>query len=223
MTLRSWLFLFMATITALTAQKRNKDRVNIFLDGEFAFGLAAVAALNLRTGQELSGAEIDALKELDETEKAKKIALGLISRRPRSTVEIERHLRNKQVDDLVVEKVIDRLTAVELLDDAAFAAYWVEQRETFKPRSRLALRQELMQKGVSRTIIEAALGNVDENAAARRAAVKQARRWTHLPEDEYRRKLGRYLQRLGFPYDIIREITSVSWQALNEGEAFDGE
>jgi len=212
----------MATITALTAQKRNKERVNIFLDGAFAFGLSAVAAMNLRQGQELSGAEIAALKELDEAEKAKKISLGLISRRPRSAAEVERHLRKKQYDDLIIEKVIDRLTSVDLLNDADFAGYWVEQRETFKPRSRLALRQELMQKGVSRTIIDAAVNEVDERAAARHAAAKQSRRWTHLPEDEYRAKLGRYLQRLGFPYDIIRETTNSSWQTINEGEALQG-
>ena len=144
-----------------------------------------------------------------------------ISRRPRSTAEIERHLRKKQYDDLIIDKVIERLTAVELLDDAAFAVYWVAQRETFKPRSRLALRQELMQKGVSRAVIDTAVEEVDENSAARKAAVKQARRWTHLSEEEYRIKLSRYLQRLGFPYDIIRTISNMSWQALNEEEAFD--
>ncbi len=211
----------MANITALTTQKRNKDRVNIFLDGEFAFGLPAVAALNLRTGQELSDGEIAALQELDEVDKAKKSALGLIGRRPRSSVEIERHLRQKQIDDLVIDKVIERLTAVNLLDDKAFSEYWVDQRETFKPRSHLALRQELMQKGVSRDIIDAALENVDEREAARRAADKRTGRWEHLPENEFRAKLSRYLQRLGFPYDIIRDITNSSWQALDDGEAFD--
>ena len=211
----------MARITALTTQKRNKDRVNIFLDGEFAFGLAAVAAMNLRTGQELSGAEIAALQELDEVEKAKKTALALISRRPRSRVEIERHLRKKHVDDLVIGEVVERLAAVDLLDDVAFVEYWIDQRETFRPRGRLALRQELMQKGISRNIIEDALENVDEREAARRAADKKTRRWEHLPENEFRAKLSRYLQRLGFPYDIIKETTNSSWQALDEGEAFD--
>jgi regulatory protein len=223
MTMMSWLFLFMATITALTPQKRNTDRVNIFLDGEFAFGLMASAATSLRTGQILSGKEIAALKELDEAEKAKKAALSLISRRPQSKAEIERKLRKNKYDDLIIDQVIDHLIAVDLLDDAAFAEYWVEQRETFKPRSRLALRQELRQKGISRAVIEAAVEQVDETSAARQVAAKQARRWKHMSEDEYRIKLGRYLQRLGFPYDIIRDTTNISWQAVNEEEAFNGD
>ncbi len=213
-------FLFMAVITALTAQKRNKDRVNVFLDGEFALGLSIEAAIHLRIGQELSSVDINALKELDEAEKAKKIALGIISRRPRSIVEVRRHLRKKQYDDLVIDSVIDRLTAVGLLEDTAFAEYWVDQRATFKPRSRLALSQELMQKGVNRTVVDAALENFDQYEAARRSAEKQARRWSHLPEQEFRIKLGRYLQRLGFPYDIIKEITNSSWRAVNEDEAW---
>jgi regulatory protein len=221
MTMMSWLFLFMATITALTPQKRNTDRVNIFLDGEFAFGLTASAAIGLQAGQLLSGTEIAALKDLDEAEKAKKAAIRLISRRPQSKAEIERKLRKNKYDDLIIDQVIDHLIAVDLLDDVAFAEYWVEQRETFRPRSRLALCQELRQKGVSRTVIETAVEQVDETSAARQMAAKQARRWTHLPEDEYRIKLGRYLQRLGFPYDIIRDTTNSSWQAVNENEAFD--
>jgi len=176
----------------------------------------------LRTGQILTGPEIAALKELDEAEKARKGALRLIGRRPRSIAEIKRNLRKNKYDDLLIDQVIDRLVTVEVLDDAAFAAYWVEQREIFKPRSHLALRQELMQKGVSRAVIETAVEQVDETSAARRAAVKQARRWTHLSEKEYRIKVSRYLQRLGFPYDIIRDITNMSWQALNEEEPFNG-
>ena len=217
----SWLFLFMAKITALTIQKRNKERISIFLDGEFAFGLMASAATGLRAGQLLSGSEVAALKELDEAEKAKKAALHLISRRPQSKAEIEQKLRKNKYDDLIIDQVIDHLIAVDLLDDAAFAEYWVEQRETFRPRSRLALRQELRQKGINREIIETAVEQVDETSAARQAAAKQARRWTRLSEDEYRIKLGRYLQRLGFPYDIIKDTTNISWQAVNEEDAFD--
>ena len=215
-------FLFMATITALTTQKRNRERVNLFLDGEFAFGLTAAASVGLRIGQIISDTEIAALKDLDEVEKAKNRAVRLISRRSRSVVEIKRNLQKNKYDDHLIEHVIDRLLAANLLDDAAFAEYWVEQRETFKPRSRLALRHESMQKGVSRTVIEAAVDGIDESSAAQRAADKHARRWKDLPENDFRLKLSQYLKRLGFPYDIIRDITKNSWQTLNEGEAFNG-
>ena len=100
-----------------------------------------------------------------------------------------------------------------MLDDEAFARYWVEQREAFKPRSHLALRQELQKKGVNRAIIEAVLDEVDQTAAAQRAAIKQVHRYTHLTEIEFRNKLGGFLQRRGFPYEIIRQVIDELWEA----------
>ncbi len=206
----------MATITKLETQKRDKERVSVYMDGEFAFGLTAVAAAGLRTGQELSEADIAALQNKEQLEKAKRSALDLINRRPRSTEEIAQHLRRKEMPEAVVEQVIARLTEVELLNDAAFAAYWIEQREAFKPRSRLALGQELRQKGISRSIIDGALQNFDESAAAEQAARKQAGRWSHLTEQEFRDKLGSYLQRRGFSYEVVREAIEITWREVGE-------
>ncbi len=211
----------MATITALTAQKRNADRVNVYLDGEFAFGLALTAAQGLVVGQELSAQDVAALQAQDDVERARDSALRLITYRPRSTAEVRRHLRSKQFDDAVIDQAIERLARVDLLNDAAFAAYWIEQRETFKPRSQLALRQELQEKGLSREIIDQALEMVDETDAARRAAEKQAYRWAALPEDEFRLKLGRFLQRRGFTYDIIKQTTQEVWQDITAGHDSD--
>ena len=211
----------MATITALNNQKHNAERLNVYLDGEFAFGLDWAVAGSLSVGQILSPNEVEALQQQDDIEKAKKSALHLIGRRPRSVVEIDRNLRKKAFDDRVIEQVIDRLTAVDLLNDAAFAGYWVEQRDTFRPRSKLALRQELQQKGLSRVVIDTALKEVDEESAARRVAEKQATRWGHLSEEEFRVKLGRFLQRRGFPYDVIRTTTNDIWQVVSEEEQFD--
>jgi len=206
----------MATITKLETQKRDKERVSVYMDGEFAFGLTAVAAAGLRTGQELGEADIAALQNKEQLEKAKRSALDLINRRPRSTEEIAQHLRRKEMPEAVVEQVIARLTEVELLNDAAFAAYWIEQREAFKPRSRLALGQELRQKGISRSIIDGALQNFDESAAAEQAARKQAGRWSHLTEQEFRDKLGSYLQRRGFSYEVVREAIEITWREVGE-------
>lgn len=204
----------MATITALTAQKKNANRVNLFLDDQFAFGLETAVAMQLRVGQILSTADIAALQDQEKTEQARATALNLLTYRPRSVAEIRRHLHKKEFDDAAIEQVLDRLQAVELLDDQAFARYWVEQRETFKPRSHLALRQELSQKGVDRNVVDTVLEDVDETAAARRVAAKQSYRWANLPKKEFKVKLGQFLQRRGFPYGIISEITNETWQSL---------
>jgi regulatory protein len=206
----------MGVITALTVQKRNPDRINVFIDEKFAFGLATAVATMLKIGQTVSPELAAFLQRQDDVSKAKERAVQLISRRPRSVAEIERYLRNKDFDDHVIEQAITRLQEVGLLDDDAFARYWVEQRDTFKPRSHLALRQELQQKGVNRAAIEAAVSDVDQTAAAQRAAEKQARRYQHLSEDEFRNKLGGFLQRRGFNYEVIRQVTEEIWNNISQ-------
>lgn len=205
----------MGKITALTRQKRNPDRVNVYLDGTFAFGLAAITAVSLRVGQSLTQAEIESLQGSDLEEKAKNVAIRFIEYRPRSVAETRQHLQKKEYPEEVIERVVDRLEAVELLNDAAFARYWVEQRETFKPRSKIALQQELRQKGIERGLIETAVAAVDELAAATQAAEAKARRWHQLPEQEFTKKLGGFLQRRGFGYEIVREVTEALWAELN--------
>lgn len=208
----------MGTITALNAQLKNTDRVNVFIDGAFALGLALSVAAGLRIGQEISQAELEQLDQRDEIHRARERVLGLLARRPYSSTEIRRYLRRQKLDDEIIQNVIDDLTEAKLIDDDAFAAFWVEQRETFRPRSRLALRQELSQKGVDREIVTEALSELDEVDAARRVAQKQARRWQGLPENEWRAKMTRYLMRQGFPYDVISEVAPETWLAYKPDE-----
>jgi regulatory protein len=197
----------------LTGQKRNPNRLNVYLDGAFAFGLDSAVASTLKIGQTLSAEMITSLQQQDGISQAKARAVNLISRRPRSVAEVEQNLQKKGFEAFVIEQTVVQLQDVGLLDDEAFARYWVEQREAFKPRSHLALRQELQQKGVDRAIIEAALRDVDQTAAAQQAAAKQARRYTHLTEDEFRNKLGGFLQRRGFHYEIIKQVIDELWEA----------
>lgn len=205
----------MGTITALTAQKRNANRVNVYVDGEFAFGLADVVAARLRVGQTLTPAQVETLRQDDSLEQAKQTAMKYLSYRPRSVIEVKRNLRDKGYETDIITQAVNRLQELNLLNDESFARYWVEQRETFKPRGRRALQQELRQKGVPRQIIETAVADVDETAAARKAARKKLRRWQKMDEQTYRRKLGGYLQRRGFSYDIIRKISEELWAEIS--------
>jgi regulatory protein len=141
------------TITALRFQKRNKDRVNVYLDGQFAFGLAVIKAVRLRVGQALSDDDVARLRAQDKVERAYERALNFLSYRPRSEDEVRRNLRQKDVEDEVVEVVVERLTRAGLLDDREFARYWVENRLQFNPRGARALRHELRGKGVSASVI----------------------------------------------------------------------
>lgn len=193
-------------ITALKTQKRNKERVNVYLDGRFAFGLAAIEAARLRVGQTLSDDDIVRLQEQDDVERAYERALNYLSYRPRSTWEVERNLKKKDVEEPVIEAVVTRLARAGLLDDREFARYWVDNRTRFNPRGFRGLRHELRQRGVSREIIDEALQALDEEAAARKAVEAGIRRLSNAEPADFRRKLQGYLARRGFSYAVIKPL-----------------
>ena len=204
------------TITALEAQKRHAERVNVYLDGEYAFGLPAILAVHLRVGQQLDEAEIDALRQADAVERATDRAVRLLARRPYSEAELRRYLATKKVPEAVIDAALAKLERLGYVDDRAFAAYWVENRERFRPRGLRALRYELRQKGIAADVIETALQNVDPHASAHRAAQSYARRVHGLTRREARNKLAGFLQRRGFSYAVVREVVE---EVLSELES----
>ncbi len=208
----------MRKITAIEQQKRKKERVSIFLDGEFAFGLAFETAAGLRVGQELSEDAIAQLQDRETIVRARQSAFRFISFRPRSVAEVRRNLLQKGYDEALVAMIITDLIDREYLSDEDFAAYWVEQRASFKPRSQSALRHELFEKGVERAIIDAVVSDVDEEGAALDAAERRADRWASLPEDEFHEKVIAYLNRRGFSYRIARKTSQHVWHIVKENE-----
>jgi regulatory protein len=198
-------------ITALKQQKRNRDRVSVYIDGRFAFGLPAIVAARLKRGQSLSDAEIEALTEEGAVDAAYNRALNYLSYRPRSKAEVVIYLQRRDVSESQVASVTERLERAGFLDDEAFARFWIENRERFRPRGPRALRYELRNKGVSDAVIEGALASIDTEASAYRAAEKRMYRLAHLDQATFDRKLIEYLARRGFAYDVAREVTARCW------------
>ena len=212
------------TITALVAQKRNKSRVNVFIDGEFAFGLSAINAAGLRKGQRLTPHDVEQLEREDAAEVAYERALNFLSYRPRSEWEVRDRLKKNARGDFppeILDQVVTRLENAGLLDDGEFAHYWVSNRDQFKPRSKFALRHELRGKRVSDADIESALVDYDEDDAALRAARKRASRLAGLDRQTFNKRLGDFLARRGFNYDVSREVIEQVWESISSGTTGD--
>lgn len=213
----------MATITTLEVQKRDKERVNVYLDGEYAFSLTLVEAVLLHKGQELSPAEIDALREADSVNRAVDKAARFLAYRPRSEHEVRHNLVGKGFSETTIDAAIARLHALQYLNDTAFARYWLENRSTFKPRGPRALRYELRQKGVADSIIESVLVDVDVDQVAYKAASNQARRLRGHDRQTFGTKLSAFLQRRGFDYGTIRDTINYLTSQLDDEGFFDVE
>lgn len=202
------------TITALRIQKRNRERVNVYLDGAFAFALPILTATRLRRGQYLSDADIGQLQAQDAEQRAYERCLRYLARRSRSVAEIRRYLERIGASAATVEAVIGRLTAAGYLDDRAFAAAWVADRERLRPRSQAALRQELRQKGIADAVIAEALQGLDDQEAAYRAALPRARRLAQLDSRAFRQKLGSFLLRRGFSHEVVWPVVAQLWREV---------
>jgi regulatory protein len=195
-------------ITALEAQQRNKERVNVYLDGEYAFSLSLIEAARLRRDQVLTDAEIADLKARDTVERAFDRAARFLSYRPRSISEIRQNLKAAGIEAPAIDRAIERLEAMGYVDDLAFARYWVQNRDEFRPKGPLALRQELKQKGVSSDVIAQALDEVDFADAAYRAAQQQAARWQTLDPRRFREKMLPFLARRGFTAATCQDVVA---------------
>lgn len=207
------------TITSLKIQERNKNRVNVFLDGEYAFGLARVVAGWLYIGQRISDEKIAELKKADEKEVALQRVMRFLSYRARSVAEVRRYLEKYKYSEEIIASILDRLQETGLLNDNHFAEAWVENRNEFRPRSKRVLKMELRQRGVEEEAIEKAIEDVDEEELAYQAALKQSRKLKDLDWQGFRKKLYEFLLRRGFNYETASITVRKIWDEKNTDES----
>lgn len=203
----------MNTLTVVETRK-NRQGVKVILDGGSAFSLslAVAAEAGLHKGQTLSIPEIERLKSTDQLHRSLNSALRYMSPRPRSEVEIRTRLRRHGFDTETIRKVLAELKKQGLVDDVAFAQFWRENRENFRPRSRRLMELELKQKGVDAEIIAEATIDVDDDQGAYRAAQKKARSFSGLDYPSFRKHMGSFLKRRGFDYELSNRIIDRIWQ-----------
>ncbi len=141
------------------------------------------------------------------------VALRFLAQRPRSEQEVRRRLQRPGTDDTAIEAVLQQLRRHHLVDHAAFAQYWVEQRQTFKPRGTRLLRAELRQRGIDARAAETAAEPAEVSAVddAYRAAQKRARQLGSADERAFKTRLAQFLARRGFDWETISVAVSRLW------------
>jgi regulatory protein len=206
-------------VTAIQPQqRRGGKRVNVFVDGRYAFSLQQELAELVRVGQPISELKTAELLLEDEMARALESALAFLSYRPRSEREVRDRLKRKEVPPAIVDAVVERLKQLKYLDDDDFARYWVEQRQTHRPRGARLLRLELQRKGISTDTAAEVLEESSEAEDPAEAAYRAAQRKAHLlrlaDEREFQQKIGQFLLRRGFDYETARAATRRLWSEV---------
>ena len=212
----------MSRITAVRTGRKTGKRVNIFLDSRFAFSLEAevVVKQGLRVGQELSEDQVAALARTEHHDRCLSAATRFLTYRPRSESELRERLYKRGFGEDGIEVAIARLKNQGFVDDIAFARFWKENRDSFSPRSQWLTGLELKKKGVSADVINEVVRDTDDGDSAYRAALDKAHRLPLSDYEIFRRRLGEFLKRRGFSYDVISRTVRRLWQELKtEGQA----
>ncbi len=208
------------TITAIEPQARHPDRLNIFIDGEFAIGLAASVALDsgVAVGQMLSEADARRIAETEEGHRATESALRLVSYRARSESEIRQRLAGKDFSGPSIDVAIAQMREWGYINDQEFARQWVASHESHRPRSTRLMKRELTGKGVDVETAERAVDDADIDDF--RVALDLARKWMPRIEREdaqtQRRRMSGYLQRRGYGWDVVRRVLDETLSGQHE-------
>ncbi len=196
----------MRMIRQIAPQKRNKNRYNISDEDGFLTSLSVETVLryHLKEGMQVSDELLEEMKQEDTVKYAQEIVVAYVAYAPRTKRQLEQHLAKKGIDAHSIAQAVETLEKYSYLDDAAYVREFV--RSYGEKLGAGAMRQKLMERGVSRQVIEEnlQLSQEGQQAAALALAQKLQRKYADQPEQKRRQKMFAALARRGFSYDDIR-------------------
>jgi len=207
-------------ITSIEPQKKKVNRFNIYLDGVFGIGIDAEILLknNLKVGQNLSEKQISELISKEELSKLTDKTLHFLSFRPRSERETFQYLSKKIAksqnitfrqaqESHIVKSIVEKLKKYNYLDDSEFAKWWVHSRIRSNPKGTIVLKRELINRGITKEIIDLVLSKYqNQTAIAQKALQKKLKSWKNLSEQDFKKKVYSYLITRGFDFETIKEV-----------------
>jgi regulatory protein len=196
------------TITRISPLRRTRGRFSVEIDGRRGLFLAedVLYRSGLGIGDAIDAETLAELLAADDMARATEAALAFLAYRPRAEKEVRVRLRRGGFAPDTIDQVVARLHDWRYLDDADFARRWVEGRSASRPRGRRLLQQELRQKGIDTETARATLDEADLDEATAAEELARRRLPAYAGEDllTVRRRLGSYLARRGYAYDVVR-------------------
>ena len=200
----------MAIITKIEQQKKNQDRVNIYVNDEFftAIYKELVFTFNLKKGDEIDENNLKTILDDEMYLKAKNKALNILSKADQS----EKKIREKLHDDFeesTIDKVIEFLRRNKFIDDNLLAQKIINTNLNLNKCGKNRIKQNLYNKGLDASSIIEAMSEIDSDIEFENAMHLAKKRYERVKNEDSRKiyqKLSQHLAYKGFDYDIIKRV-----------------
>lgn len=154
---------YIVKITKIEEQKRHKNRMSVYLDGAFAFGIDAYSlySLKLKENDEIDGRRLAEIKNTVLFEDAKAYAARLLSARSYTERDIRRKLLDRTGSRSVTDKTVSFLAEYKLIDDLDFARRYASDCLHLKKLGRQKIKMKLMEKGIAHETAEQVISELN--------------------------------------------------------------
>jgi regulatory protein len=197
-------------ITKIEAQKKNEDRVNIYLNEQFFMGIykEIVFTLGLKKGMEIEEDNLRSILRDEMYIKAKNKALSILSKAPQSEKNIISKLSNDFEPD-VIEDVLEFLRKYNFVDDEDLAQRIANTNLNLNKCGKNKIKQNLYNKGIDRSTIESVISDIDSDIEFENAMYLAKKRYERVKNEDRNKiyqKISQHLAYKGFNYDIIKRV-----------------
>lgn len=198
-------------VTSLENQKKHKDRVNVYLDGEYFCSLSLFCVLKnrLKVGSEVTESEMEYIKEKGEIEVATDKAMKHLSKSQKTEKEIFSHLLSKGFDENIATYVVEKLKEYSYIDDEKYANDYVKSYSKYDGKRKIVYG--LKQKGVPDEIINKVIDEFEFDEDIAFNVLTKYMKGKPL-DIKTKQKAYRFLQGKGFDGEEISHAINSIWQ-----------
>lgn len=198
-------------ITSAERNKKNRDRMSIYIDDKFAFTISEddFLGMNLYERKEITTEELEYIKNTLNFRCAKAVAVRYLSVKLRTDKEIRQKLHQEGFDSETIGKVVEELQAIGYINNKLYAQKFVFDRSKLKPKSKKLLKLELQSRGISQEIADEVLEDwkADEAVVAEELVRRRFGKYD-LKDEAILKKVYMFLNHRGYNRGLIEEVVN---------------
>lgn len=203
----------MKKITKIEYQKNNKNRVNIYIDDNFAFGLDLniMIKYSLAKNMEIEEEFINDILKAEEEINVYNYAVSILSRSAKSEKELRMKLQDKGYENQFIDNAIIKLKQQRYLDDERYSEMFINDKINFSKYGKRRIQEGLYIKGVDKEIISEKISQLSEEDEFERAMLLGAKKIKSIKDEDTHKKgvkLSNFLIGKGFEYSVVRKVVS---------------